>query len=545
MLLCAGGLLFSQEALKSVEEEYYDFLALQGLAERPTLNYRTLSDSVWAVDENAAHPWQGQNLGTPRYFFDRRIKLKIYGPELFNSVNTAAPYGQNDGALWQGRGYNGSLTGGFRLEAFGIEATFKPQLAFSQNLAFDYVTPAYSGINYAEKGDTYGYYGITSIDAPQRFGNEPFFTWDWGDSEIRYTWKTLTIGFGTQAIWLGAGHINSILHSNNAPTYPKFDIGLRRQQVIIPKLNWYLGDVEFRLWIGSLSESEYFDNIDSNNHNMITAAAFAFSPSVLPGLILFANRNFLTKWDFKNLSYIGELFFIDLDSGKNESEDQRVSIGASYLLPAAGIEVYGELAKNDGQTNKIAWIRYPFHAMAYLLGLRKDVPLFSDKLRGELSFEWIHLEMSQDFQFQWPSTFYAHHLITQGYTNQGQWLGAGIGTGGNGQYLGFKVYYPKGDGLLYLYRTNPDNDYLYQKTVNTKNDDKPYGTADEFFLFNTKLTFGISATYFISPNLRFSGGFVYQYIVNPNYKMTSDRESRASNLTEDNFSINLAVKMTF
>ena len=46
--------IFAQEALKSTEEEYYDFLSLQGLVERPTLGYRTLSDSEWkfAIDED-------------------------------------------------------------------------------------------------------------------------------------------------------------------------------------------------------------------------------------------------------------------------------------------------------------------------------------------------------------------------------------------------------------------------------------------------------------------------------------------------------------
>jgi hypothetical protein len=62
LLLFFSVTLYSQEALKSTEEEYYDFLALQGFTERPYLNYRTLSDSAWTVDEDAGHPWQGQNL---------------------------------------------------------------------------------------------------------------------------------------------------------------------------------------------------------------------------------------------------------------------------------------------------------------------------------------------------------------------------------------------------------------------------------------------------------------------------------------------------
>ncbi|MCI6982880.1 MAG: hypothetical protein MR917_01535, partial [Treponema porcinum] len=56
---------FSQEALKSTEEEYYDFLSIQGITIRPSLNYRTLSDSEWNFTEKEetaggtelSHPW--------------------------------------------------------------------------------------------------------------------------------------------------------------------------------------------------------------------------------------------------------------------------------------------------------------------------------------------------------------------------------------------------------------------------------------------------------------------------------------------------------
>ena len=109
-------LLSAQEALKSAEEEYYDFLSLTGQAERPTLGYRTLSDSEWTIaDEN--HIWAENNLGTKFTLWenetpaenrfangiDQSVKVRIYGPEWYNSYNTAAPYGQNDGALWQGK----------------------------------------------------------------------------------------------------------------------------------------------------------------------------------------------------------------------------------------------------------------------------------------------------------------------------------------------------------------------------------------------------------------------------------------------------------
>ena len=62
-----------------------------------------------------------------------------------------------------------------------------------------------------------------------------------------------------------------MLGSNNAPTYPKFDIGLRKTKIVIPGINWHFGDIEARLWTGLLKESDYFDNNPNNNKNMLNA----------------------------------------------------------------------------------------------------------------------------------------------------------------------------------------------------------------------------------------------------------------------------------
>ena len=63
--LLASFSLAAQEALKSTEEEYYDFLSIQGKARRGFLSYRTLSDSVWTLETDAEtgeevdHLWGG------------------------------------------------------------------------------------------------------------------------------------------------------------------------------------------------------------------------------------------------------------------------------------------------------------------------------------------------------------------------------------------------------------------------------------------------------------------------------------------------------
>ena len=63
LLLIVSNLLFSQEALKSIEDEYYDFLSLQGIVERKTLNFKTLNDSKWQIKEETDHVWKNNNLG--------------------------------------------------------------------------------------------------------------------------------------------------------------------------------------------------------------------------------------------------------------------------------------------------------------------------------------------------------------------------------------------------------------------------------------------------------------------------------------------------
>jgi hypothetical protein len=506
------GILYTQEVLKSAEEEYYDFLALQGLVKRPYLNYRTFSDSVWTIADNASHPWQEQNLGIKRQLFNN-IFLRIYGPDLFASLNTTVPYGQNDGALWQGKGLNASLSGGVRLEGYGVELTFRPQLAFSQNSAFKILPSAYE----SEYGYFWAYAYNAGVDAPQRFGYSPFIVFDWGDSEIRYSWKSLTLGFGTQSIWLGPAYLNPILHSNNAPTYPKFDIGLRRQPVTIPWVHWYIGDIETRLWIGQLTESNYFDSNPSNDHTMFHGFAFAYAPSFLSGLTLFANRVCLAAWEWKNLKYI-------IPSNDNTLEDQKISFGVSWAFPQVGIEIFGEIGMDDTLNNQF-WglLRHPFHTTVYAAGLKKSINIKpGKKLSGEIIFEFNWMEMTQDFQFEWPYSFYFHHVVTHGYTNRGQWLGSGLGSGGNSQYLAFALYYPQGSSLFFVSRNNPDNNYLYKNAVYASAEDGTLRYQNKDWNMANFLL-GAQTSYFFNNVFLLSGGIIYDLIINPRYERNEDR----------------------
>lgn len=517
--------VFAQEALKSAEENYYDFLSLQGLVKRPALNYRTLSDSVWNVSPSTEHAWQLNNLGTTYTLLDTSdsmqnafldgsvngIKARLYGPQWYNSYNTAAPYGMNDGALWQGKGYNTSLTAGARLEAYGLELTLKPQFVFSQNLNFE-IMKSHSDSEY---GYFWGYDEKNNgADIPQRFGDEAFYYFDWGDTEVRYTWKNLTLGFGTQAIWLGPAQVNAILHSNNAPTYPKFDAGLRRTEIHIPWLNWYIGDIEARIWTGKLTESDYYDSDESNDNNMIHGLALAYAPSFVPGLTLFANRTCLVKWDWENLKYIIPVEANTHVGEQGAGEDQKMSFGADWIFAPVGLEIYGELGLDDFLQGGMikGLIRYPFDTMTITAGLRKYIK-FSDTLSGSVSFEYINAELPRNkIGPRQQYAFNMHHQITQGYTNRGQCIGSVFGVGGNEQILTFDLYYPKGLVKFTLARNNPDNTYMYWQGKNLNN------------LYKANFIAGINSLHYVTSSFSVSGGLTYNWILNPFYDTKENSE---------------------
>lgn len=554
LLFFSIGAAYSQEALKSTEEEYFDFLSLLGLTERPALNYRTLSDSVWAIKEtdtgNATvedsdteanaeskaetinrpektpHPWQNNNLGTKKTLWKssaentnwftnglkRSVALKIYGPEWFNSYNTAAPYGQNDGALWQGKGYNTSLTAGARLEAYGFEVTVKPQVAFSQNLGFEIMPGVY--------GSEYSYFWAGNIDLVQRYGDSSFWTFDWGDTELRWSWNTFTIGFGFQSPWLGPAWLNPMLGSNNSGTYPKFDIGLRRTKVTLPWLGWYIGDIEGRIWCGKLSESDYFDNDSSNDYRQLTGFSIAYSPAFLPELTFSINKVSIARWDEKSIKYLNPFY------DTNAVEDQKCSFAVDLLFPAVGFEFYGELGLDDYNSRGFA---NPFHTAIYTIGAKKEISFFQKfsyfkkfNIRPEIIFEWNNFEMSQDFQLQWHYMgYYSHGLIKQGYTQDGQIIGAGSGYFGNSQYLALRTYFSKGDITFFIHFNKPDTNYLNNKGIDTKEDDwqkEGKKQHDQWGYYKAIRTFGCTANFFATKFLLISTNINGSWIINSAYK---------------------------
>ena len=556
--------LYSQESLKSIEEEYYDFLSLTGVTERPTLGYRTLSDNVWKFKEvetfeenedgtftkvrvpgkeSDAHIWKNNNLGTTYTlwealapadnWFTRGIKqgftARIYGPEWFNSYNTAAPYGQNDGALWQGRGYNTSLTAGVRLEGYGFELTFKPQVCFSQNLDFDILKSNYD----SPFGYFRGYKHNIGIDAPQRFGNSSFWNYDWGDSEVRYILYHFTIGFGTQIPWIGPSLFNPILHSNNAPSYPKFDIGLRKTKITIPYFDIYLGDIESRIWIGYLTESDFFDNDSTNNHNRINGFNFSYSPSFIKYFTIGITKICLSKWNNFNIKYLNPFYSENTGIGTSIGEDQKASIYFNYLNPKVGFEIFGEIGIDDYLQEGLfkGLLRYPFDTLLTTFGLKKSCTINSN-LKLDFIFELSSMEQPRNrLAANTNYSFNFHHQISQGFTNKGQYIGSYLANGGNSQIFLIRIYYPKGFSEINFQRNNPDNTYSYSNHAGN-------------YTYKSNTVLLINSSLFITNQLYITISGIFDYIIN-SYYYFEDEKIKIPSVDQYNFCLIFGGKYIF
>ncbi len=166
-------------------------------------------------------------------------------------------------------------------------------------------------------------------------------------------------------------------------------------------------------------------------------------------------------------------------------------------------------------------------SQAWTFGAQKAFEL-PKELKLQVLLELTFLETSADYDrlINWSSSFYVHHRIIQGHTNRGQWLGAGIGTGGNSQYLGFRLYHKRGSADFFMQRRNPDLDYtMYIDSERYKSE---YENSNFIAEANIRahLSVGLAAEYFALPQLSLTGAYIFTDERNPLNQSNADKSSK-------------------
>ncbi|GGG80192.1 hypothetical protein GCM10007415_10740 [Parapedobacter pyrenivorans] len=361
-----------------------------------------------------------------------------------NQLNTAYPYGWNDGPMIPARGVQTYLSAGFFAKYRWLSVQFRPELVASQNRI-------YEGYGGAAGPDSDWYWYGNRIDLPELFGDGGYTKAFLGQSSIRLTLDPVSLGFSTENLWWGPGLRNSILMSNTAPGFNHVTLNTSKP------IKTYIGSFEAQLVGGHLEKSGYPSSLlgDTSAHQQyarvkpegwryFSGITLNYQPKWVPGLFLGFIRTYNTnqKDMGRGLRYYApflEAFSknkIAVDSSSDDGipRDQMLSFHFRYMVPKANVEFYGEYAKNDHNWDSRDGMIQLDHTRAYTVGLRKLVPLHN-RFGGylQLAGEVTQIAVSNTRGVRSAASWYIHHQVSDGYTHRGQMLGAGIGPGGNNQ----------------------------------------------------------------------------------------------------------------
>lgn len=374
--------------------------------------------------------------------FSRKGLVRLLPITWKQKLNTAFPYGINDGAMIPAKGYQTSFAAGIYSTIGPLSIQLQPEYVYARN---NYFSGFSNGKSDQDLIDYYKFYNF--VDAPERFGANPYSKLFWGQSHLTLTFDPVSLAFSTENLWWGPGIQNSLLLANNAPGFKH--ISLKTIRPVRTKI----GAFEAEILGGRLKNSGFsplLKTVTSKGNDLIlplrnesrylSGLNINYQPRYLDGLTLGFIRTFIAySSDINGLSdYLP--FFVKLQKETGDQDqydrDQRIGLYARWLFQKVNAEVYFEYGLNDNAYNFRDFAGSPDHGRSYLFGINK---LFSLRSRNDeqiqINIEVTQLSQSSDWFVRDAGGFYQHFQVRQGYTHRGQVLGSGSGTGGNFQTL--------------------------------------------------------------------------------------------------------------
>lgn len=446
-------------------ESYLRYLQTAGKSESYPWSIRSFSPSEidLLAARDSAHPW------AHRYDLQRRpqaggFQWDYIRPHLNFYLNSAYPFGGNDGAVWQGKGLTTSFQGGVSARWGPFSAILAPVAFRAENQSFPLFRNGEAGrLQFAD-----GQFP-TTLDRPQRFGVDPYSRIDLGQSTFRFDLFGATAGISTANQWWGPTDNYPYILGNNAAGFPHVFFGTSQPA------NLYVIKLHTRIVYGKLDQSAYssvtgpayFSTFSQPGKRRFMAGLIAsLQVRGAPGLEIGGARFFHAANDssgisshnlglpFQNLfkrrlrqetdTAIGG----DLSSLK---ENQLASIFLRWAPPGSGFEVYGEYGREDYSADARDLILEPDHEGTVNIGFRK----------AWLSGDVMQAFRAEVFNYEWPAgsrtrdegLIYVHFTLRQGHTYRGQLLGADVGPGsGSAQTLAYDRYTPQGRMTAFVSR---------------------------------------------------------------------------------------------
>ncbi|MGN8069672.1 hypothetical protein [Mucilaginibacter sp. SG564] len=457
-------------------------------------------------------------------FMGKPSGIQILPFNWLNDYNFRRPYGYNNSSLYPTAGYQTRVSGGFLLKAGILRVQIKPEFVYAENKRFD--TFADVQVNTTNMQLLNAYYNmLNSIDAPERFGNKSLQHLYPGQSKITVNFKNIEAGVSTENIWWGPSVQNSIMMSNSAPGFFHWTFNS------IKPIKTIIGSFEWQVIGGNLKQSGYLP-IDLTKlvnggglylpkpevTRYISAYTINWQPKWLKGLYLgLTGYDYLDKDSlYHQRNILRKLFPVitgsslkanDVSNGRGgDGQDFAFALNVRQLLPLYNAELYFEWARNDRTGSINDFLQEPSHSAAITLGGRKLFELSKDSYI-QIKAELTQLQRSPTFLLRDEPTWYTHLTSPRdGYTNDGRYIGAGIGPGSNS--FMFDISYLKGMNSygLTLERQIHNNDLYYMAFSGSGNSNSHWVDINSTFYTNIKLK-----KYLISGELTPVYSLNYQY----------------------------------
>ena len=385
--------------------------------------------------------------------------LRLGLPEVRAVRNSGLPFSMNDGPLWAGRGWNESVTASAFWRENGVTIIFAPTFVSSSNEAFQVIP-------YRQDGQAIPPRNVwanpfhplpESIDLPLRFGDRSRQSFSLGQSSVTYNAGGAALGVATENLWWGPGIQNAITLSNNAAGFPHLFVQTRQP------LHTRAGTFDAQWIVGELTESNFFDSNPSNDHRSLAGVAATWTTPFDSALTLgFARLVMGAQQDgsfplgaaFDVLRSAGHLNVDTSAAVPPDARDQITSFFARWLLP--GFEAYVEWARFEEPTSLQDFLEYPAHSEGYTLGFQWAHDMSAGRA-FRLQSEASYMEPDPSLRLRPTAVTYTSRAVPQGFTQEGQMLGAAIGPGASSQWLAGDVVAQKWRLGSYLGRIRWDN----------------------------------------------------------------------------------------
>jgi len=360
------------------------------------------------------------------------------------------PYHSGEYGMIPARGLQSFLRTGFHANFSILHILFQPEVVSADNQDFEGFPDTFSTGVIASRF-LYWNFG----DSPERYGNKSYHKFFLGQSSVSLRYKAFELGAGTRNFWWGPGQFNSLIFSNNAPGFPNISLNTAKPA------NTFLGAFEGQLLIGRLESSGQVptqkEELNSNfftplnpDWRYLNGLMLSYTPKWIPSLSFGYSRTYqyfnnespkeLNGWLPILEPMAKEKLFTNGNSViyDDRRQSQQIAVFGRYLMAKAKAEVYFQFGRRDHAFNWREFILNPEHARAYQIGFLKIARLPTTKkllqIRGEITHQQESVNRYLIYDLSGGISWHTHSQV-RGFTNFGQPMGVGIGTGSNVQTL--------------------------------------------------------------------------------------------------------------